>query len=96
VVEAAHRFLASCSKNICVAVGVDPDQCGPELLNWSGRVQDTNNEKFVDARTSRAYSRADHKVRIGRWRENLSEDDIRRVIPIVKDAAAEFDYELPV
>ncbi len=36
------------------------------------RVQNTNNGQFVEAKTSRAYSRTDHTVRVERWRENLS------------------------
>ncbi|MCP4381437.1 MAG: sulfotransferase, partial [Hyphomicrobiales bacterium] len=48
----------------------------PELQEgaqrWIRRVQNTNNEHFVEAMTSRPYSRNDHSVRVGRWRENLS------------------------
>jgi hypothetical protein len=56
--------------------------------------QDTNNANFVEAKTSRSYSRPDHKVRVGRWRENPSKEDIDRVLPIVGPIAQSFGYDL--
>ena len=83
------------ARRICSEVGVNPDECEPELSAWCERVQDTNNEKFIEAKTSRDYSRPDHKNRIGRWRENLSHEDLRQVLPMVRDVAERFGYELP-
>lgn len=80
---------------ICDGIGLHPSECATDLAVWSDRVQDTNNEKFVEAKTSRSYSRPDHKKRIGRWRENLSQEDLRRVMPIVREAANTFGYDLP-
>ena len=61
---------------ICGAIGVSPNSCSEQLTRWADRVQDTNNEKFVEAKTSRGYSRPDHSVRIGRWKENLTEEEV--------------------
>ena len=80
---------------ICSDIGVDAEECETELAAWSERVQDTNNERFVEAKTSRNYSRPDHQKKIGRWKENLSLDELRQVIPIVRDTAKSFDYVLP-
>jgi len=86
-----HKF----SQNICVDIGLNISSCASELSSWSRRVQNTNNSKFIEAKTSRAYSTTDHNVRIGRWRENLSGDDLEQVVPIVRKAAKQFAYELP-
>ncbi len=87
---------ASFAHNICRDIGCDPDECTASLQAWADRVQDTNNDKFVEARTSRRYSRLDHKNRIGRWRENLNAEDLSQIVPIVREAASAFGYELPV
>ncbi len=80
---------------ICAAVGIDPAIRATETGDWSARVQDTNNEAFVEAMTSRPRSRADHTVRVGRWRENLSDEEVERAAPIVADTASSFGYRLP-
>jgi hypothetical protein len=86
---------ASFARRICYQVGIDPTQCVSDIAGWSDRVQNTNNERFVEAKTSRAYSRPNHSRRIGRWKENLSSEDLQRMLPIIREAAAIFDYELP-
>lgn len=83
------------AKKVSVDVGFDNDCVEAELLSWSGRVQNTNNEKFIEAKTSRAYSTNDHRTRINRWRENLSDIDLQQIIPIVKEASMRFGYALP-
>ena len=82
------------TKNICADIGVNPQLCNNQLIEWSERVQNTNNEKFIEAKTSRAYSTKDHKTRIGRWRENLTVDEVNLVIPMIYPVAATFGYEL--
>lgn len=77
------------------AVGVRPAAVERELRTWSERVQDTDNESFVEAVTSRRHSRPDHVHRVGRWRENLSADEVAAVVPLVAPAADRFGYELP-
>lgn len=77
------------------SIGIDPESVTAELAAWSQRVQDTNNEHFVEAITSRRHSRPDHARRVGRWRENLSSEEVAAVLPIVAPAASLFGYDLP-
>ena len=86
---------AAFAARVCTDVGADAAGNGAGLEAWASRVQDTNNEKFVEARTSRVYSRPDHTRRLGRWRENLTPDELNSVLPIVREAAAGFDYPVP-
>lgn len=76
------------------AIGVDPASVGPELATWAGRVQDTANDRFVEARTSRRHSRPDHVHRVGRWRENLTPEEVATITPIVAPAATRLGYDL--
>jgi len=77
------------------SIGIDPTTVAAELTAWSQRVQDTNNEHFVEAVTSRRHSRPDHSRRVGRWRENLTAEEVAAVLPIVAPAASRFGYDLP-
>lgn len=79
----------------CGEVGLDPGSEEAALAAWADRVQDTNNERFVEAITSRGYSRADHSVRVGRWRENLSETEVDSIWSIVGETARVFGYDRP-
>ncbi len=76
------------------SIGIDPTSVAAELAVWSQRVQDSNNEHFVEAVTSRRHSRPDHSRRVGRWRENLSAEEVAAVLPIVAPAASRFGYDL--
>ena len=76
-------------------LGLERTACSDAVERWSERVQDTNNAKFVEARTSRNLSRADHTVRIGRWRENLSADAIDTVAWMLGDLPRTFGYDMP-
>ena len=49
-----------------------------------------NNDRFIEAQTFRSYSRPDHKVRVGRWRENISDREIAMARPIVAEMAEAF------
>jgi hypothetical protein len=77
---------------VCKSVGLNPTSVAAHLQCWAKRVQDTNSAAFVEALTSRNYSRSDHEIRVGRWRENLSSDEVAAVWPIVEGAAARFGY----
>jgi hypothetical protein len=93
-----EEMLASPSDfaaRICAGVDADRDASAAGIAEWSETVQDTNNEKFREARTSRHYSRPDYTRRIGRWRENLGSDELRQVVPIIRGAADAFGYQLP-
>ncbi len=80
---------------VCAQVGSSPKTHRVELSRWARRVQDTDNEHFIEAETSRHYSRPDHAVRVGRWRENLTDREVRDVLPIVAGTARRLGYTLP-
>ena len=82
------------AEGICRDVGLAPEDHADALDAWANRVQNTNNEKFVEAKTSRNYSRPDHRTRIDRWKENLTREAVDRLTPMVADAARVFGYEL--
>jgi hypothetical protein len=52
----------------------------------------TSNEHFIEAKTSRNYSRPDHQTRIDRWKEKLSRRDIEKVLPMVRNTGRQFGY----
>ncbi|MEZ5394273.1 MAG: hypothetical protein R2724_15770 [Bryobacterales bacterium] len=56
--RAAERIVAD--------VGLDPAEHAAALDSWADRVQNTNNAKFVEAKTSRRLSRPDHARRVER------------------------------
>ncbi len=85
----------SFARSICALVGIDVHGESAAILEWAARVQNTNNVAFVEANTSRNYSRRDHEVRIGRWRENLTGDEADRAWSIVSEPAKRFGYEQP-
>jgi hypothetical protein len=80
------------AEEVCRTVGLRPGSVAPHLRRWAGRVQDTNSPAFVEAATSRSYSRPDHAVRVGRWRENLSRNEAAAIWPMVEPAAERFGY----
>jgi hypothetical protein len=82
----------ACAERAAGLLGADPTT--PEVTAWCNRVQDTDNEQFIEAETSRARSRRDHLHRVGRWRENLTAAEVDAVRPIVAAAAATFGYAL--
>lgn len=80
------------ARRIAAGLGLADGDTDAAVAAWADRVQDSNNERFVEAETSRGYSRPDHSRRVGRWRENLSRHDVDRAWPIVEDAAEQFGY----
>lgn len=82
------------ARHIAEQVEVDVSAHQTELESWARRVQNTNNENFVEAKTSRPYSTKDHKVRVGRWRENLSEEEMRGIRPLIDATMKKFDYDI--
>lgn len=86
------------ARRACQRADCDPDSVAPQLSDWAARVQDSNNAQFVEAKTSREYSRPDHVRRIGRWRENLSSEQIHQIdamVPQLRQTAQQFGYDLP-
>lgn len=80
---------------ICEEIGIEKDSCLSEIQAWANRVQNKNNDKFVEAKTSQAYSTKDHSVRVNRWKENLSEEEVKICRPFIEDLAKQFSYPLP-
>lgn len=93
--EEMIRDPRACGMGAAASLGVAPHELGDEFDGWVDRVQDTNNERFVEAETSRRHSRPDHSRRVGRWRENLTAAEVDVVWPLVADAAARFGYDRP-
>lgn len=79
---------------ICRTLGVPPEDVTKEMSEWTDRVQNSNNTHFVEAITSRSYSRTDHTVRVGRWRENLTEREAANLWPMVRETAESFGYRI--
>ena len=82
------------AQSICDYIGIDAETFAKQLEIWANRVQNTNNDKFVEAKTSRAYSRKDHSVRIDRWKENLGQKEIDAIVPIIKETSIKLGYPL--
>jgi hypothetical protein len=82
------------ASNVARDIGIDSGEESSTIEQWAARVQNTNNERFVEAECSRNYSRPDHKVRIERWRENLSADEVSTILPILDQTPAQFGYDL--
>lgn len=83
------------SAAICRTLGVDSDVNAPHLARWAKRVQNSNNKDFVEARTSRSYSRPDHKVRVDRRRQNLTDEEAADIWDIVGATALTLGYVSP-
>lgn len=64
------------------------------IFSWCNRVQNSNNKNFIEAQTSREYSRPDHKRRVGRWRENLTDEEVSILWPKVEKLGISFGYHL--
>lgn len=75
--------------------GMKFEEVRGEVATWAQRVQDANNEKFVEAECSRPYSTKDHKRKVGRWKENLSLEEVINVLPLIEEGAEHFGYKLP-
>lgn len=84
----------SFTKNICELTNVDRQEEAKNIQNWCNRVQNTNNHQFIEAMTSRPYSTKDHQVKVGRWRENLTVQEIEQVWPMVEATARRFGYNI--
>ena len=90
MIEAPARF----AETALTLTGSEVSVHQSSIEQWAERVQDTNNEKFVEAQTSRNHSRPDHSVRVGRWHENLSTQEVATAIPIISKTNKRFGYEL--
>lgn len=60
------RDSSKFSMDICVQLEIDPKLHDLELKSWNRKVQNNNNEDFIEALTSRPYSTQDHRKKINR------------------------------
>jgi hypothetical protein len=84
----------SVGRSAAAAVGLDAEGVCDAVSTWAIRVRNENDDRFVEARTSRRHSRPDHVRRVGRWKENLTPRDCELIRPIVAGAALNFGYSL--
>lgn len=83
------------ARNICQLADIDFDKNEQPIRAWAQRVQNTNNKHFIEAKTSSAYSRPDHVKKVGRWKENLTIEEVESIKPIIAAGASLFEYVLP-
>ncbi len=76
-------------------LNINPEINKTGIQQWVNRVQNSNNRDFKEAKTSRPYSTKDHSVRIERWKENMTQKEFHLVLPIIRETADKFGYELP-
>lgn len=84
----------SFTKKVCSDVGLDYSKYSQEIASWTNRVHNTNHPHFVEAETSRPYSTKDHKTKVERWKENMSQEELEMVKPMVAETALTFGYDV--
>ena len=82
------------SNRILTEVGGNTLPNKAELRSWCERVKNSPISAKEEAKTSRAYSTEDHKVKVDRWKENLSSKEVDEAVNLVKDTAIKFGYQL--
>lgn len=75
-------------------VQIDRKENRESILKWIKRVQNENNKNFIEAETSKEYSRTDHKKRVGRWEENLNKEEIKHLWNMVEEISKPFGYSV--
>lgn len=89
LIIAPERFATQVDKE----VDADPEVHEQAIKLWAKRVQNSNNKHFVEAKTSQTYSRPDHSVRVDRWKENLTTEEVAMVLPIIQETATNMGYQ---
>ena len=84
------------AERCCSAVGliVSPERRAT-IDRWALSVGNRKAPACYEAKHQVVWSRQDHSVRVGRWKENLSPEEVARVWKIVGPAAEPFRYDLP-
>ena len=83
------------ARKLCQLANINFEKNQSAIMEWVNRIQNENNEKFVEAECSKPYSRKDHSKKVGRWQENLAEADVAAILPYIGQGAKNFDYQLP-
>lgn len=81
-VEEAHR--------LCDYLELDMD---PAMLDFTRKIQDTTAGSHQAAKQSMWY-RENHRVRIGRYRENLTAEELRIIIPLLAPTLERLGYQV--
>jgi hypothetical protein len=84
------------SNKIAKAVNLDIEKEKENIQTWCNRVQNRDNQQFIEPETSRPYSTKDHKVKVGRWKENMTLEERAMVLPIIEETAVRFGYDLSI
>jgi len=79
---------------IVAQIGLPSTDVDESVSTWAGRVQNTNNSQFVEAKTSRTHSRPDHSVRVNRWQENLTSAEAETLAALVGGVNQRYGYDL--
>jgi hypothetical protein len=73
---------------------VDYENYFSQIQKWSFRVQDQNNKHFQEAACSKPYSRNDHIKKVGRWKQNLTREEVNEILPYISEGSELFGYDL--
>lgn len=93
--EPMVRQPLSTALRTCELVGVNPTIFREKIEAWVCRVGNRKAPDAYEAKRQVIWSRPDHQSRVERWRENLKQEDLASVIPIVAPAAKLLGYDLP-
>ena len=85
---------AGFAKQVSQIIGLDTTKYQAAIDGWAKRVQNSNNKDFNEAKTSQAYSTNDHKVKVGRWKENMTETEKDLISPMIEATSTTFGYSL--
>jgi len=83
------------AKKACSLTGCDVPPYQPAIEAWAATVGNRKDVSVYEAKRQVVWSRQDHSVRVERWRENLSPEEVAAVCEIVKEAASELGYPVP-
>jgi hypothetical protein len=76
----------------CALAGCGGTEYEEAILRWAATVSNRKAAPAYEAKRQVVWSRQDHSVRMERWRENLTSDEVAAVREIVAEAAAEVGY----
>jgi hypothetical protein len=79
----------------CSCINMSGPEVDAAIDRWCSLISNEKSPRVYEARRQKHWSRQDHTIRTGRWKQNLSPEDVSSVLPIVSDAAKCFGYELP-
>ena len=84
----------SFASSICKDISLNEAGFRDEIESWTKKVHNEDHPDYQEAETSKPYSTDDHRVKIGRWKENMTEKELNLIKPMIKDTASKFGYYL--